>query len=1053
MRIFLRKGFFLLSILIGFNLSAQCIISSTTDASSLGCGSGVLSSCGGIITIGNGVSPISLKMDADLDLTSCGVVQFIVDKAILDFSVANKRLYLAEGSSISFINGGTLNPPGGTGGGCTGNDRLYIGGVLLAACQGGAGILGFDEVISFGGTGKATSNSPVCPGNTINLTATAPPIGTYTYSWSGPGLAATAYSSSPNYSFTASTTPSSPVYTVSMKRTSDNKIITANTTVKIETPTITTQPTNQLDCEGASVKFKVVATGTSLNYTWQYKKPTDSSFTSIIGSVANTSNNSTNEITIGNVGSAQYPKGTQFQVIVSNGSCSVTSNVVTLSVNEILNINPISTNVKQCYGTNYSYTVTTSYPSNVVSYQWKKSVTTGVWTVLNDGGAYSGANTNTLTITGGTPAESAEYRVYITFNNSTTQCNVDSASRTRKITFLPQLTTPVTTITQPTCSNTLGTITVAVQSATDTYSFDGGLTYQASNVKSGLAVGTYDVIIKNEAGCTSSVTSCTIVSDTSYWNGSTWVNGMPDSTRKVVFQQNFNSTSDIVACSCQVTNGANVFINSYHTLKVTNEVNVASGSLTFDNTASLVQLNDAAINTGAINYKRFTTPVRRFDFTYWSSPVAGQTLKALSPNTFYDKYYGYNSNTGWVIYYNGSEIMKPGNGYSIRAPQSFSVNDPQVDADPVFVGVPNNGEIPLTIDANKLYLLGNPYPSAIDAYKFLEFNENVLEGTLYFWTHNTTPTVSGGAAKYNYNSSDYATYNRTGTVTTATQAATGGYVPSGMIAAGQGFFAPASTTGGNLKFKNSMRVAGGAYGVNNAQFFKVNTKDKQSLNHKETNRVWLNLTNTEGISKQTLIGYLEGATNGYDPGFDGQILPIHQEIEFYSVNQGKALAIQGRALPFVEKDSIALAYKTDYSGNFQISIHKTDGFLDTQDVFLEDNYLHITHNLKKTPYLFTTEKGVFDNRFELRYVEQNKVATISNQEVMVLVKNKQLRIKSSSDSIQKVIIYNSIGQILYQNNQVNLHDYVVENLNVAHQVIIVKVVLGNEQTQTVKIVF
>ncbi|MNG30622.1 hypothetical protein D3C84_1162720 [compost metagenome] len=69
---------------------------------------------------------MTLTMNDDLDLTCLGAIQLIVRKATIDFSTANNRLYLAAGSSIAFIDGGTLNPPGGNGGGCTGNDRVYI---------------------------------------------------------------------------------------------------------------------------------------------------------------------------------------------------------------------------------------------------------------------------------------------------------------------------------------------------------------------------------------------------------------------------------------------------------------------------------------------------------------------------------------------------------------------------------------------------------------------------------------------------------------------------------------------------------------------------------------------------------------------------------------------------------------------------------------------------------------------------------------------------------------------------------------------------------------
>jgi len=71
-------------------------------------------------------------------------------------------------------------------------------------------------------------------------------------------------------------------------------------------------------------------------------------------------------------------------------------------------------------------------------------------------------------------------------------------------------TTPVVAVTQPTCSTATGTLVVSAQNATDSYSFDNGVTFQVGNSKTALSPGTYDVIIKSTGGCTSPVTTSTI---------------------------------------------------------------------------------------------------------------------------------------------------------------------------------------------------------------------------------------------------------------------------------------------------------------------------------------------------------------------------------------------------------------------------------------------------------------------------------------------------------------------------------------------------------------
>lgn len=823
-------------------------------------------------------------------------------------------------------------------------------------------------------------------------------------------------------------------------------------------PVITIQPISQLECEGNSVRFKVVALGSGLTYTWQCKRPTDASFSTITDDT-NTVDSQTDNIRIGNVGSAQYPNGTQFQVIVSNGTCNVTSSVATLTVNEITNVT-VGTNVTQCFGTNYSYTVTTSYPANVVSYQWRKSVTSGVWNAISDGAIYSGTNSPTLNITGGTPAESGEYRVYITFKSSGADCNVTSSSRNRKITFLPKLTIPAATIAQPSCVSILGTITVTVQSPTDVYSFDNGFSYQSSNIKAGLAAGFYNVIIKNTAGCVSPMEIYEIVpvGQPSIWDGLTWLNGNPDINRGITFEGSFNSISDLEGCSCQVINGANVIFNSNHTLKLAHAVAVINGTLTFENNASLVQVDDAAINSGNIIYKRETKPVNRYDYTYWSSAVKGQTLKQLSFYTLFDRYFSYDDQ--WKVSLNGVAIMEAGHGYIVRAPQTYSISGNPQPFTGIFTGVPNNNITPLALVGNKVYLLGNPYPSALNADLFLDYNSAVLQGTLYFWTHATPPVASGTTViSYKYTASDYASYNRTGGIKAAIS---GGEIPTGKIAAGQGFFASASATGGNLVFNNNMRLIGGISGINNSQFFKTTNDSKTSqILEEEKNRLWLNLSNKEGAFKQALIGYITGATNNYDNGFDGVTYDSNPFIDFYSINQGVNLAIQGRALPFYNQDSVAIGYKSTIQDEFQISIDQTDGVLKSEDVFLEDKELQVLHDLKKEPYSFKTEKGVFNNRFVLRYLDDKsnkmnihtEISESLNTEIIISIQEGQIKINSPIELIGKVIVYDVLGREIYQKNKIEVKDFIVPKLGFKHQLLVVSVFLSNNKKVNRKIIY
>jgi hypothetical protein len=83
------------------------------------------------------------------------------------------------------------------------------------------------------------------------------------------------------------------------------------------------------------------------------------------------------------------------------------------------------------------------------------------------------------------------------------------------------------------------------------------------------------------------------------------------------------------------------------------------------------------------------------------------------------------------------------------------------------------------------------------------------------------------------------------------------------------------------------------------------------------------------------LGYVTGATNNYDRGYDALSLNGNSFINFYSINNS-LLTIQGRALPIEETDAVPLGYSSTVIGDFSISIDKADGVLSNMAVFLED---------------------------------------------------------------------------------------------------------------------
>jgi hypothetical protein len=159
--------------------------------------------------------------------------------------------------------------------------------------------------------------------------------------------------------------------------------------------------------------------------------------------------------------------------------------------------------------------------------------------------------------------------------------------------------------------------------------------------------------------------------------------------------------------------------------------------VTFNSGANLIQFGTTNDNTGAIVIKRESSSLlKRLDYTLWSSPVAGQGLQAFSPNTLSNRFYSYNSSTNFyqVVANPSSTNFTPFNGYLIRTPNTHPTTSTTWTGQ--FTGVPNNGNYGMTFTGFRV--IGNPYPSAIDADAFIEANISIngndsTFGTIYFW--------------------------------------------------------------------------------------------------------------------------------------------------------------------------------------------------------------------------------------------------------------------------------------------------------------------------------
>ena len=172
-------------------------------------------------------------------------------------------------------------------------------------------------------------------------------------------------------------------------------VITNSAVLTVNTlPAITTQPTGQTVCPGSPVTFTVAATGTGVVYQWQENN--GSGFQNIGGSSPYTGSN-TPALTIANISLSM--QGYQYRCVV-RGTCAPPA----VSAAAILNVlNPVIINSSSitdtvCEGGTVKLGVRATGAG--VMYQWQRMQTNGTFANLANVPPYSGANTDSLRISG-----------------------------------------------------------------------------------------------------------------------------------------------------------------------------------------------------------------------------------------------------------------------------------------------------------------------------------------------------------------------------------------------------------------------------------------------------------------------------------------------------------------------------------------------------------------------------------------------------------------------------------------------------------------------------
>ena len=518
-------------------------------------------------------------------------------------------------------------------------------------------------------------------------------------------------------------------------------------------------------------------------------------------------------------------------------------------------------------------------------------------------------------------------------------------------------------------------------------------------------------------------------------------------------------------------NGVNFTVDKRLTIATDNKLRL------FGNAQLIQNQSGVSINTGdGVILKDQDGALNTYRYNYWSSPVnTGNTYKVTevlkdgtSPNTWSPTQTDFTSSlngstgplklstrwfykyidgaqdpwndAGWLSLFNigtttesVDAAIDPGQGFCMKGPDA--TGGQFANQNYTFQGQPNNGDISLAIGANKEYLVGNPYASALDMDQFLLDNNAVLSGTVYFyehWSDNTHYYSKYGAGYATYNSSGGAEASLHphfvgGAWDLAHPGTTGeGNVPQQFIPVGQGFIVRSGASAGNIVFNNGQR----AFKTEGTSSFFFKSKSSEETTHTFSNgvtsRIYLGYTSPTERHRHLLLAVTDGAaTNNFDNMYDGEMIDLGENDLYFTIGDIADLTEIPYVIQGVGNYNVNARYpltlKTKNAGEHSIQIDELQSF--DHDVYIEDEKGQ-THNLREAAYIINAPTGsntyhlnlvfkpAFDDAADISDLTDSIRSYYSNEELIIL--------NTESLKINGVQVFNTLGQLVYQTNDKNM---------------------------------
>ena len=418
---------------------------------------------------------------------------------------------------------------------------------------------------------------------------------------------------------------------------------------------------------------------------------------------------------------------------------------------------------------------------------------------------------------------------------------------------------------------------------------------------------------------------------------------------------------------------------------------------------------------------RQTGTVNQYAYNYWCSPVGGSTVAAqnetfrvelidepngllgsnnvaftaglnsvATPLTISDRWlFTFVNATDYSQWnYVGSNgPIAPGLGFTMKGVGTAPLGSQEYD----FRGKPNNGTITNTVATDAFTLIGNPYPSALDAALFVNDPVNsTISGELYFWeqqiganSHFIADYI-GGYATLTFDSAfvesftfaTFSTYDGAGNPVAVPPGPGGTKRAERFQPIGQGFLVR-GLSNGTVTVSNQHRAfvqeGPDSFFFRNTEVVTPDNDQPFYQVPEEYKRFRINIDFNDLYTRQLLHNFHHTATDGFDRGLEGH-RPGGPASDAYWVLDDEKFVIQ--AHDFNQSLRIPLEVHAETNQPLRFRILDVQHFDDGQPIYIYDSQYDLYINLKEQDYNLNVEAGTYTNRFEITFNRD----TLSNDE-------------------------------------------------------------------------